>query len=61
MAEALEIVAGIMLGLGAVGSIFWLTFRRPPSIDWNASDWLSSGGYVDQGDSGIGHGGHHGA
>lgn len=26
----LQIFAGIVLGLGGIGAVFWITFRQPP-------------------------------
>ena len=26
----LQIIAGVALGLGGIGAVFWITFRQPP-------------------------------
>lgn len=60
MLNVLEIVAGVVLGLGTVCAVFWFTFRSPPPINRDAADRLNSEGMFDQSGLNGGSDGHHG-
>ena len=59
MAQVLEALLGLVLGIGLIGTVFWFAFRRapdarePPFSGTDANSWWSSG---DSGPS-DGHGG----